>query len=305
MKKYCLLTNDVEALSIANNIISYETGSLVRKEGVPNLLQLYDEFGIKSTFFFTGNIARQFPEIIEKVHERGHEIGCHGLTHDAEKAFDVLSFNTQVEHLTEAKDIIENIIGEKIISFRAPALRVNEHTPKALMETGFKIDSSIAPQRFDMFLSLGSIKKFNRLFAPRLPYRTSLNSLAQKGTDGLIEVPISALILPYIGTTLRAFPLVTRNIGRLLAFESKIINKPINILVHPTEYINEKRDEGNSLKRNNNIVKYLLSDLLRNKIKLNNLGDAGLAIYKKEVIALKNRGFKFSTLLDYVNQLDL
>ena len=47
-------------------------------------------------------------------------------------------------------------------TFRAPALRVNEYTVQALHKTGFLIDSSIASQRFDMFMSLGTIKKFNR-----------------------------------------------------------------------------------------------------------------------------------------------
>jgi peptidoglycan/xylan/chitin deacetylase (PgdA/CDA1 family) len=46
-----LLTNDVETTSIAYGILSDEAGKLVSEQGLPRLLELYDKFNIKSTFF--------------------------------------------------------------------------------------------------------------------------------------------------------------------------------------------------------------------------------------------------------------
>lgn len=305
MQKFCLLTNDVETTSIVNNSLSDETGKKVLEVGMPNLIELYSKYNIKATFFFTGYMAQKFPSVVRMAFESGHEVACHGLTHEHDKAFDVLTYEEQYEHLIEAKKIIEDIIGDLIISFRAPALRVNQYTPKALIDSGFKIDSSIASQRFDMFLSFGSIKKMNRLFAQRMPYITSLNNLSEKGNEGVIEIPISSLVLPYIGTTLRAFPKTTKLLGKVLAFESKVNSKPINILVHPNEYITEERDNSVSLKRSNNFIVYLLSDFLRNRIKLKNLGTSGLKIYEEEISYFQIKGFNFITLRDYCKEIKL
>jgi hypothetical protein len=40
-----------------------------------------------------------------------------------------------------------------------------------LIQTGHRIDSSVASQRFDFFLSFGSLNKLNWLTAQRRPYR--------------------------------------------------------------------------------------------------------------------------------------
>ncbi len=52
----------------------------------------------------------------------------HGLVHEADRAFDVLPYGEQVEHLKTSKSILEGLSGKEVISFRAPALRVNKET---------------------------------------------------------------------------------------------------------------------------------------------------------------------------------
>ena len=162
--KYCLLTNDVETTSIVNNKLSDKTGERVLKEGMPVLLALYAKYNVKSTFFFTGYIAKKFPDVVRMITPYGHEVACHGLTHEVDCAFDLLQLHEQISHLKEAKNILEYISGTEVVSFRAPALRVNEYTVEALENTGFMIDSSVSSQRFDMFFSYGSLKKLNFSF---------------------------------------------------------------------------------------------------------------------------------------------
>ena len=147
---YCLITNDVETTSILNHRLSDKTGEFVLKEGMPRLLELYGKYNIKATFFFTGYIAKLYPEVVKMVQPFGHEIGSHGLSHKVENAFYVLSLREQIEHLKQSKAILEDISGEEVISFRAPAARVNNNIVIALEEAGFKIDSSISSQRLDM-----------------------------------------------------------------------------------------------------------------------------------------------------------
>ena len=105
----------------------------------------------------------------------GHEVASHGYSHEVDQAFDVLPFIKQVEHLKKSKQLLEDVSGQEVISFRAPALRVNSDTPKALAETGYRIDSSIASQRFDMFLSFGGIKNCDGLL--HRDCRISLNRI--------------------------------------------------------------------------------------------------------------------------------
>jgi peptidoglycan/xylan/chitin deacetylase (PgdA/CDA1 family) len=304
-KKFCFLTNDVETTSIKNNILSDKTGELVLKEGMPILLDLYRKYDIKCTFFFTGEIAKKFPDIVKMILPYGHEVACHGLTHRVDKAFDILSLSEQIEHLSIAKKILEDISGKDIISFRAPALRVNEYTVEALEKTGFLIDSSIASQRFDMFMSFGTLKKFKWLIAPRIPYKTGNKSLFKRGNSQITEIPISALILPYIGTTMRIIPKITSLMGRILSLENSINGKPINFLIHPNEFINEEGELKIFKPRSKNILTFLLADYLRNKLKHKNLGKNAIPIYEKEIIYFLKGGYQFTTLKKYLEYVQV
>jgi len=294
------MTNDVETTSIVNGGLRDETGVKVWKEGLPMLLDLYDKYGVKATFFYIANFAKQHPEIIKIVQARGHEIACHGLTHRHDKAFDVMPYGEQLEHLSTAKKILEDIAGEEVVSFRAPALRVNFDTPKALNEVGFKYDSSVAPQRMDMFMSLGSKNKLQWFGAPRTPYRTNPKNLARKGDSPIIEVPVSSFVVPYIGTFMRISPTLNVLTRRLLYWETKNTVKPINFLIHPNEVITEEDLHTETQRRASSYIGYLLSDVLRRKLKQKNLGLDALYLFEKEVSFWKSKQYEFKRIKDIV-----
>lgn len=292
------MTNDVETTSIVNGGLRDETGVKVWREGLPMLLDLYDKYGVKATFFYIANFAKQHPEIIKIVQERGHEIACHGLTHRHDKAFDVMPYDEQLNHLTTAKKILEDIAGEEVVSFRAPALRVSFDTPRALIEAGYKYDSSVAPQRMDMFMSLGSKNKLQWFGAPRTPYNADASNLARRGGSAIIEVPVSSFIVPYIGTFMRISPLVNSLTRRLLYLETKSTNKPINFLIHPNEVITEENLHTKTQRRASNYIGYLLSDVLRRKLKQNNLGQVALNLFEKEVLFWSDNKYEFKRIKD-------
>jgi len=104
-KKYCLLSNDVETTSIWHNALRDETGLKVLKEGMPLLLDLYEKYDIKTTFFFTGYIARLYPEVVKMVVPFGHEVASHGMSHIKSNGFDVMPLEKQIRHLKESKQI--------------------------------------------------------------------------------------------------------------------------------------------------------------------------------------------------------
>jgi peptidoglycan/xylan/chitin deacetylase (PgdA/CDA1 family) len=297
-ERICLITNDVETTSIVNGGLRDETGVKVWKEGLPMLLDLYDKYGVKATFFYIANFAKQHPEIIKIVQQRGHEIACHGLTHRHDKAFDVMSYEEQLEHLTTAKKILEDIAGEEVVSFRAPALRVNFDTPKALIEAGFKYDSSVAPQRMDMFMSLGSKNKLQWFRAPRTPYWADAANLARKGYSPITEVPVSSFVVPYIGTFMRISPSFNSLTRRLLWLETKNTSKPINFLIHPNEVITEEDLHTKTQRRASSYIGYLLSDVLRRKLKQKNLGKDALNLFEKEILFWSAKQYEFRRIKD-------
>ena len=47
------------------------------------LLDGLAERGVKATFFLCGYRIRQYPELTQRIAQEGHELGCHGFTHDS------------------------------------------------------------------------------------------------------------------------------------------------------------------------------------------------------------------------------
>lgn len=304
-EKYALWTNDVETTSIWLNTLSDKTGEKVVREGMPMLLDIYEKYGIKSTFYYTGYIAKLFPGVVKMAFEAGHEVASHGKSHLKENGFDVMPFERQKKHLEETKKLLEDICGQEVISFRAPALRVNGNTAKALIETGHEIDSSVASQRFDFFLSFGGGTKLNWLKAPRKPYKTSPDNIFKKGEGPLIEVPLSAFVFPYLSTTMRIFPGITNLQKRLIHQESFRTGKPVVFDTHPNEFIDESDIPRQIAKRSKNPVTYFLQDWLRSNMKVRNLGPAARPIYEQQIEYFKKRDYRSVSVKQYCEETGL
>lgn len=109
------------------------------------ILQSLDEQNLKGTFFCVGEMGRFFPEVIKKIHQRGHEIGCHSNKHTW---INKMSKKELLDDTKQAIDTLEQCIGEKVESYRAPAFSIGENNNWAfeiLAECGIKNDSSVFP----------------------------------------------------------------------------------------------------------------------------------------------------------------
>ena len=127
-----------------------------------DLLDILDKKEIKATFFCLGIIARNNPEVIKKIYNRGHEIGCHS---DSHKFITDLSPKEFKIDTRQAIDSLEQSIGEKVKYYRAPAFSITEKTSWALetlLEEGITCDSSIFPskRRFGGYESLDESNPF-------------------------------------------------------------------------------------------------------------------------------------------------
>ena len=301
-EKICLITNDVETTSILNHKLRDKTGEYVLNQGMPRLLDLYEKYGVKATFFYTGYIAKLYPEVVKMAYDRGHEVGSHGLTHEVSKAFDVLSPKEQLSHLKQSKQILEDIIGDEVVSFRAPAARVDKGFPQILAEAGFKVDSSVSSQRLDMMFSFGALKKLHWLTAPRKAYFTQTDNIFRKGESDVMEAPISAMGFPYIGTFMRIAPGVNRFTRRMLYWETLCNGRQFVFLTHPNEFIDEDQETTEIERRGSNYISYLLGDVIRHKLKVKNLGEKALPIYERELAFFQKKDFEFVTCKEFYNR---
>jgi peptidoglycan-N-acetylglucosamine deacetylase len=82
-----------------------------------SLLDIFDKYKIKVTFFVTGMWADANPQVLKEISDRGHEIGSHSYTH---KDFATLSDADIAKELDRTANAIEHIIGRRPTVFRAP-----------------------------------------------------------------------------------------------------------------------------------------------------------------------------------------
>ena len=109
------------------------------------LLGQLARFTQPATFFCLGWIAKKYPLLVKKISEAGHEIACHSMNHQ-------LVFEQSPEQfrndLHESMDILQQVTGKKIISYRAPGFSVSEKTRwifEILAGAGIENDCSVFP----------------------------------------------------------------------------------------------------------------------------------------------------------------
>jgi len=109
------------------------------------ILNNLDEVNYKATFFCLGEVAKSNPEVIKKIANRGHHIGCHSFSHNF---FGKASYKEVEEDTKKAIYTIEDTIGGKIDAYRAPAFSItksNKWIFEILYRYGIKYDCSIFP----------------------------------------------------------------------------------------------------------------------------------------------------------------
>lgn len=200
--------------------IEYNTGLIL------DLLETYDT---KATFFTVGEIVENYPELIDKIVRKGHEIGFHTFYHTPLWNHEKGKFRDEIK-------LFRKLMLEKfqlnVYGFRAPLFSLNEKTSWAidvLQEENFLYDSSIFPIR-------------NLLYgvpnAPVFPYRINSSNITKNNPSGIIELPlltykILGVNLPVAGGIyIRFLPLyfIVKAIEKINS-----LGYPAVIYIHPRE----------------------------------------------------------------------
>jgi len=118
---------------------------------VEDVLGLLDAAETKATFFVLGKAVEREPGVVRAIVERGHELGCHGWSHELiyRQSPDVFREETR-----RSKALLEDLGGCAVHGYRASTFSITERSLWALdvlVEEGFVYDSSIAPLRHDRY----------------------------------------------------------------------------------------------------------------------------------------------------------
>lgn len=149
------------------------------ESNMERIFELLDRKNQKATFFVLGWVAREFPDVLKKIDRMGYEIATHSDTHQLAYEQNKFQFN---EDLKKSLGSIEDIIGKKVTTYRAPGFSVKESNQwvfEQLLENGIEIDCSVFPAQ----RAHGGFKQFG----------SAEPSIIDMGKKKLKEFPINTM----------------------------------------------------------------------------------------------------------------
>lgn len=175
-----ILTFDIEEWYLEKMLFGNHVEKYIELDKyLGEILDTLDERNIKGTFFCVGGLGRDFPEVVKRIADHGHEVGCHSDVHTW------LNKMTPEECLADtyrAVDSLEQVIGKKVKSYRAPAFSIgasNKWAFEALAKCGIEYDASVFPavRDFGGFAEFGqktpAIIRYNGIELKEFPICTA------------------------------------------------------------------------------------------------------------------------------------
>ena len=118
-------------------------------ETFAKVLDELDRLNIKATCFCLGKLATDFPQVVREIARRGHEVGCHSNEH---VWLNKMNEEQLLKDTQEALKALEDVIGKKVVSYRAPAFSIthqNKWAVNVLADCGIESDASVFPTSRD------------------------------------------------------------------------------------------------------------------------------------------------------------
>jgi polysaccharide deacetylase family protein (PEP-CTERM system associated) len=194
-----------------------------RNTGV--LLDLLSEHSIRGTFFVLGWIAERHPALVRRIASAGHEVACHGFSHQLVYTQTPEEFR---EETARSKRILEELAGAPVLGYRAASFSITRRSLWALdvlIDLGFKYDSSIFPIRHDRYGIPGADPRPAALSAPsgRSLVEFPMSAASYFG----VQVPVSG------GGYFRLLPYSLTRVG--LRQINRRARRPFAFYLHPWE----------------------------------------------------------------------
>lgn len=115
------------------------------------LLDFFSDRGARATFFLLGWVAERYPRLVNEITTRGHEVACHGYSHELVYRQTPEEFRAET---VRALKVLEDIAQVPIHGYRAASFSITQKSLWALdilAETGFIYDSSMFPIHHDRY----------------------------------------------------------------------------------------------------------------------------------------------------------
>ena len=141
----------VAALASAVSRESWPARECRVERNTERLLALLGERGVSGTFFVLGWVAERSPGLLRRIAQGGHEIACHGYSHQLVYRQSPDEFR---EETRRAKSLLEDAVGQPVLGYRAASfsiIRASLWALDVLIDLGFEYDSSIFPIRHDRY----------------------------------------------------------------------------------------------------------------------------------------------------------
>jgi polysaccharide deacetylase family protein (PEP-CTERM system associated) len=141
----------VAALASAVSRDSWHSRESRVERNTERLLALLEHKGVQGTFFVLGWVAERSPQLVRQIAAAGHEIACHGFSHQLIYRQSRQEFR---EDTARAKGLLEDATGRAVLGYRAASFSIVRDTLWALddlIDLGFRYDSSIFAIRHDRY----------------------------------------------------------------------------------------------------------------------------------------------------------
>jgi len=184
---YNILTIDVEdwfhasALTGKVNSVGAKQSQSRILHALYRVLDLLEEHKSRATFFVLASVAERFPEMVQTIRQRNHEIASHGFAHES------IYLHTKEEFRRDVRrslSILEEITNDKIKGYRAPNFSITTDSLWAyeiLADLGIEYTSSIFPTKH--ILHAYGIPQ-----APKDPFILELEN-----GSSIVEIPLSTV----------------------------------------------------------------------------------------------------------------
>lgn len=125
--------------SYARRLTTLSEGRYGVVRGMPRILRLLAEHGVRATFFVPGHTAELYPALVEEILARGHEVGHHGHLH---LRSDQVSAAEQRAEIEQGIAALAAAGAPAPAGYRSTSWELTPETFDLLIEHGFGYDSS-------------------------------------------------------------------------------------------------------------------------------------------------------------------
>ena len=169
-----------------NSPLDISRGMFAGEVGVPRLLDLFREFGIRTTWFVPGHSIETFPDQSAAIVGAGHEVGLHGYSHENPIA---MTPDQEASVLDRCIELLEGLTGERPAGYVAPWWEFSAVTADLLLARGIEYDHSLMHDDFHPYY-VRTGDTWTKIDYSK-PARDWMKPLVRGRETDLVEIPAS------------------------------------------------------------------------------------------------------------------